>query len=86
MITIDYFKQNYAAELTTTHPCFYFTLCNFNFFIMFNLSESSEKNIAQAGARELYVAPTVEVLEIQVEKGFASSSSPAEWGDGGSWQ
>ena len=53
---------------------------------MLYLSEFSERNIAQAGEREPYVAPTVEVIEIQVEKGFASSTSPADWGNGGSWE
>jgi hypothetical protein len=36
-------------------------------------------------APEMYEAPTVEVLEVEVEKGFAASGSgsPADPGDGG---
>ena len=29
-----------------------------------------------------YEAPLVEVLEVNVEQGFASSGEPGEWGDG----
>lgn len=35
------------------------------------------------GKEILYVAPQVEVLEVQVEKGFAGSATE-DWGEGGS--
>lgn len=37
----------------------------------------------QVDIKEYYTAPTVEILEIKVEKGFATSSAP--WDDGGTW-
>lgn len=33
--------------------------------------------------RKEYIAPEIEVLEIQIEKGFAQSGDPADYGYGG---
>lgn len=33
--------------------------------------------------KKLYIAPEVEVLEIEIEKGFAASADPADYGYGG---
>ena len=30
--------------------------------------------------KKLYIAPEVEVLEIEIEKGFAASADPADYG------
>jgi hypothetical protein len=32
-----------------------------------------------------YLPPTIEILEIKVEKGFADSTDTNPWGDGSSW-
>lgn len=32
-----------------------------------------------------YLPPTIEILEIKVEKGFANSTDTNPWGDGSSW-
>ena len=34
---------------------------------------------------ESYVAPIVEVVEVEVEKGFAASGKPDDMEDGGEW-
>ena len=33
-------------------------------------------------AFENYEVPQVEIIEVEVEKGFASSGEPGDWGDG----
>ncbi len=33
--------------------------------------------------KKLYIAPEIEVLDIQIEKGFAISTDPADYGYGG---
>ena len=38
--------------------------------------------------RKHYESPQVELIEVNVEQGFATSQTPAgneQWGDGGSW-
>ena len=34
-------------------------------------------------SRQPYEAPRIEVIEIEVEKGFAASASVNDWGNGG---
>lgn len=46
---------------------------------IFHVYQHSKNNIM---TKDNYVKPEIEIIEISVEQGFATSATPAGWGNG----
>jgi len=55
-------------------------MCSFIFYYIMLLAKESSEVIVRETDQGKYLSPEITVLEITPEKGFAASSSTADWG------